>query len=43
MEILICASLTFAAGLYLGSRWQYRRILRQVYESAMQDGPRVVH
>ena len=34
MEMLIVATVMFAAGLLLGSRWQYRRLLRQIYESA---------
>jgi hypothetical protein len=40
MDLLIFASATFAAGVVLGSRWQYRRILRQIYDAAMRDGPR---
>jgi hypothetical protein len=34
MEMLIVATAMFAVGLLLGSRWQYRRLLRQIYESA---------
>jgi sulfite exporter TauE/SafE len=34
MEMLVFAAATFVAGLVLGSRWQYRRLLRQIYESA---------
>jgi hypothetical protein len=34
METLIVATAMFAVGLLLGSRWQYRRLLRQIYESA---------
>jgi len=34
MEILVFATATFVAGLVLGSKWQYRRLLRQIYESA---------
>jgi hypothetical protein len=40
MDVLIFASVTFAVGLFLGSRWQYRRLLRQIYDVAMHDGPR---
>jgi hypothetical protein len=34
MEMLVFATATFVAGLILGSRWQYRRLLRQIYETA---------
>lgn len=34
MEMLMFATATFVAGLILGSRWQYRRLLRQIYETA---------
>ncbi len=34
MEMLIVATVMFAVGLLLGSRWQYRRLLRQIYELA---------
>jgi hypothetical protein len=34
METLIVATAMFAVGLLLGSRWQYRRLLRQIYETA---------
>jgi hypothetical protein len=34
MELLIVAAVMFAVGLLLGSRWQYRRLLRQIYDSA---------
>jgi hypothetical protein len=43
MDMLILAAATFAAGLILGSRWQYRRILRQIFDAAMHDRPRVLH
>ena len=33
MEMLVFAAVMFAAGLFLGSRWQYRRLLRHIYES----------
>ena len=34
MEMLIVATAMFAVGLLLGSRCQYRRLLRQIFESA---------
>jgi hypothetical protein len=34
MEMLVFATAAFVAGLLLGSWWQYRRLLRQIYESA---------
>jgi hypothetical protein len=34
MELLIVAAVMFAVGLLFGSRWQYRRLLRQIYDSA---------
>jgi hypothetical protein len=34
MELLIVAAVMFGVGLLLGSRWQYRRLLRQIYDTA---------